>query len=92
MKCVDFGSQVEISSDFKEVGPAHILRVSVVCLHAGDISTNFAYNLLTFIILYNNLIPISLLVTLEVVKFTQALFINWVWSPYVYVQYKGSTL
>ncbi|XP_072306929.1 phospholipid-transporting ATPase IB isoform X2 [Eucyclogobius newberryi] len=44
---------------------------------AGDISTNFAYNLLTFIILYNNLIPISLLVTLEVVKFTQALFINW---------------
>lgn len=45
---------------------------------SGDISTNFAYNLLTFIILYNNLIPISLLVTLEVVKFTQALFINWV--------------
>nr|XP_046148728.1 phospholipid-transporting ATPase IB isoform X3 [Oncorhynchus gorbuscha] len=44
---------------------------------AGDISTNFWYNLLTFIILYNNLIPISLLVTLEVVKFTQALFINW---------------
>nr|XP_061821969.1 phospholipid-transporting ATPase IB-like isoform X2 [Nerophis lumbriciformis] len=43
----------------------------------GDISANFAYNLLTFIILYNNLIPISLLVTLEVVKFTQALFINW---------------
>lgn len=48
------------------------------CYCAGDISTNFAYNLLTFIILYNNLIPISLLVTLEVVKFTQALFINWV--------------
>lgn len=47
-------------------------------IFAGDISTNFAYNLLTFIILYNNLIPISLLVTLEVVKFTQALFINWV--------------
>ncbi|KAG7523913.1 phospholipid-transporting ATPase IB isoform X1 [Solea senegalensis] len=43
----------------------------------GDISLNFAYNLLTFIILYNNLIPISLLVTLEVVKFIQALFINW---------------
>uniref|UniRef100_A0A8D0L8A1 Phospholipid-transporting ATPase n=1 Tax=Sphenodon punctatus TaxID=8508 RepID=A0A8D0L8A1_SPHPU len=39
-------------------------------------SINFGYNLLTFIILYNNLIPISLLVTLEVVKFTQALFIN----------------
>ncbi|XP_066872810.1 phospholipid-transporting ATPase IB isoform X3 [Kogia breviceps] len=41
-------------------------------------SENFGYNLLTFIILYNNLIPISLLVTLEVVKYTQALFINWV--------------
>uniref|UniRef100_A0A6I8NDG5 Phospholipid-transporting ATPase n=1 Tax=Ornithorhynchus anatinus TaxID=9258 RepID=A0A6I8NDG5_ORNAN len=41
------------------------------------VSNNFGYNLLTFIILYNNLIPISLLVTLEVVKFTQALFINW---------------
>ncbi|XP_056417763.1 phospholipid-transporting ATPase IB isoform X7 [Hyla sarda] len=41
------------------------------------IYSNFGYNLLTFIILYNNLIPISLLVTLEVVKFIQALFINW---------------
>ncbi|XP_045149922.1 phospholipid-transporting ATPase IB [Echinops telfairi] len=40
-------------------------------------SDNFGYNLLTFIILYNNLIPISLLVTLEVVKYTQALFMNW---------------
>uniref|UniRef100_A0A1B6DN12 Phospholipid-transporting ATPase n=1 Tax=Clastoptera arizonana TaxID=38151 RepID=A0A1B6DN12_9HEMI len=37
---------------------------------------NFAYNLLTFIILYNNLIPISLQVTLEVVRFVQAIFIN----------------
>ncbi|XP_048702055.1 phospholipid-transporting ATPase IB isoform X3 [Caretta caretta] len=42
-----------------------------------ELYVNFGYNLLTFIILYNNLIPISLLVTLEVVKFTQALFINW---------------
>lgn len=39
--------------------------------------TNFFFNLLTFIILYNNLIPISLLVTLEFVKFFQAYFINW---------------
>lgn len=29
------------------------------------------YNLLTFIILFNNLIPISLQVTLEVVRFIQ---------------------
>lgn len=35
------------------------------------------FNFLTFIILFNNLIPISLLVTLEVVKFQQAIFINW---------------
>ena len=32
--------------------------------------------LLTFIILYNNLVPISLLVTLELVKAIQAVFIN----------------
>lgn len=47
-------------------------------LSTDTTSDNFGYNLLTFIILYNNLIPISLLVTLEVVKYTQALFINWV--------------
>lgn len=52
----------------------HILWFS----SADATSDNFGYNLLTFIILYNNLIPISLLVTLEVVKYTQALFINWV--------------
>ncbi|XP_011297606.1 probable phospholipid-transporting ATPase IA isoform X1 [Fopius arisanus] len=39
-------------------------------------SKNFAFNLLTFIILFNNLIPISLQVTLEVVRFIQATFIN----------------
>ncbi|CAH1777147.1 unnamed protein product, partial [Owenia fusiformis] len=39
--------------------------------------TNFGYNFLTFIILYNNLIPISLQVSLEVVRFIQAIFINW---------------
>lgn len=37
---------------------------------------NFGYNLLTFIILYNNLVPISLQVTLEIVRFIQAIFIN----------------
>ncbi|XP_026462276.1 phospholipid-transporting ATPase IA-like isoform X1 [Ctenocephalides felis] len=39
-------------------------------------TVNLGYNLLTFIILYNNLIPISLQVTLEVVRFMQAIFIN----------------
>lgn len=42
----------------------------------GEASKNFGYNLLTFIILYNNLIPISLQVTLELVRFVQAMFIN----------------
>uniref|UniRef100_A0A4W3HRR3 Phospholipid-transporting ATPase n=1 Tax=Callorhinchus milii TaxID=7868 RepID=A0A4W3HRR3_CALMI len=46
-------------------------------MNLTDNLANFGYNLLTFIILYNNLIPISLLVTLEVVKFIQALYINW---------------
>ncbi|KAI0314556.1 calcium transporting ATPase [Amylostereum chailletii] len=36
----------------------------------------FIEDILTFIILYNNLIPISLIVTMEVVKFQQAQLIN----------------
>ncbi|KAK0152284.1 Phospholipid-transporting ATPase IA [Merluccius polli] len=40
-------------------------------------AANFGLNFLTFIILFNNLIPISLLVTLELIKFIQAYFINW---------------
>ena len=42
----------------------------------NDLRDNFFFNFLTFIILYNNLIPISLLVTLEFVKLIQAYFIN----------------
>ncbi|XP_055378275.1 probable phospholipid-transporting ATPase IA isoform X3 [Condylostylus longicornis] len=45
-------------------------------LDVDVLSKNFGYNLLTFIILYNNLIPISLQVTLELVRFLQAIFIN----------------
>lgn len=40
------------------------------------ISENFAWDALTFFILYNNLIPISLQVTLEFVRFFQAYYIN----------------
>lgn len=39
---------------------------------AGD----FFYNILTFLILFNNLIPISLIVTMEIVKFQQSSLIN----------------
>ncbi|KAF9183871.1 hypothetical protein BGZ51_003705 [Haplosporangium sp. Z 767] len=38
--------------------------------------SEFGLNILTFLILYNNLIPISLMVTMEVVKFWQAQLIN----------------
>ncbi|XP_027445396.1 phospholipid-transporting ATPase IB-like isoform X5 [Zalophus californianus] len=40
-------------------------------------SHSLGFDLLVFIILYHNLIPISLLVTLEIVKCVQAMFINW---------------
>ncbi|XP_053419309.1 phospholipid-transporting ATPase IB-like [Nycticebus coucang] len=40
-------------------------------------SHNLGFDILVFIILYHNLIPISLLVTLEIVKYVQAQFINW---------------
>ncbi|XP_025852372.2 phospholipid-transporting ATPase IB-like [Vulpes vulpes] len=40
-------------------------------------SHSLGFDLLVFIILYHNLIPISLLVTLEIVKYVQAMFINW---------------
>lgn len=42
----------------------------------SQVPTNFFLIMLTFFILYNNLIPISLQVTLEVVRFLQAHFIN----------------
>ena len=46
-------------------------------VQGDDERGNFFFNFLTFVILYNNLIPISLQVTLEFVKFIQAYFINW---------------
>ncbi|XP_067949356.1 phospholipid-transporting ATPase IB-like [Watersipora subatra] len=42
-----------------------------------SVSYSFTLQFLTYIILYNNLIPISLQVTLEFVKFVQAFYINW---------------
>ncbi|XP_049864853.1 probable phospholipid-transporting ATPase IA isoform X2 [Pectinophora gossypiella] len=39
-------------------------------------NTHFGFNFLTFLILYNNLIPISLQVTAEIVRFFQAKFIS----------------
>ncbi|VVC91182.1 unnamed protein product [Leptidea sinapis] len=42
----------------------------------GAQNANFGFNFLTFLILYNNLIPISLQVTAEIVRFFQAKFIS----------------
>jgi len=39
---------------------------------------HIGYTFLTFFILFNNLIPISLQITVDFVKFIQAYFINWV--------------
>ncbi|CAF3403244.1 unnamed protein product [Rotaria socialis] len=38
---------------------------------------SIGYTFLTFFILFNNLIPISLQITVDLVKFIQAYFINW---------------
>jgi len=40
-------------------------------------NSSFGWQFITFFILYNNLIPISLQVSLEIVKFLQAHYINW---------------
>ncbi|CAF3363194.1 unnamed protein product [Rotaria sp. Silwood1] len=44
---------------------------------ARTVPNNFGYTFLTFFILFNNLIPISLQITVDLVKFIQAYFINW---------------
>ena len=36
----------------------------------------------TWILIFTNFVPISLLVTLEVVKFGQAIFMTWEWRLY----------
>ena len=47
-------------------------------------STNWGLLMLkttgTWILIFTNFVPISLLVTLEVVKFWQAIFISWDWT------------
>ena len=44
---------------------------------SNSVVDNFGWQLVTFFILYNNLIPISLQVTLELVKIFQSAYINW---------------
>ena len=49
----------------------------VVTYTTADKVKTFFGQMLTFVILYNNLIPISLLVTVEIVRFIQVYFISW---------------
>jgi magnesium-transporting ATPase (P-type) len=46
--------------------------------YLDTVTNHFGYTFLTFFILFNNLIPISLQITIDLVKFIQAYFINWV--------------
>ncbi|KAJ1968558.1 aminophospholipid translocase, partial [Dispira parvispora] len=62
------GNAILEMRDFDDLWYLHLVK--------SDIWKNFGLNILTFIILYNNLIPISLIVTMEVVKFQQSLLIN----------------
>lgn len=61
------GSQVYIGS-----APAYLMPQ----LDARSGARQFVESVLTFIILYNSLIPISLIVSMDVVKFQQAVLIN----------------
>jgi phospholipid-transporting ATPase len=51
-------------------------RSSISISSTSALSYSIPADILTFIILYNNLIPISLIITMEVVKFQQAQLIN----------------
>ncbi|KAJ6647684.1 Phospholipid-transporting ATPase IA [Pseudolycoriella hygida] len=65
-----------VSAIFNEIWTRKHYKIDWYLGITNLLSKNFGYNLLTFIILYNNLIPISLQVTLELVRFLQAIFIN----------------
>lgn len=61
-----------IASEFWNSGNEFLLFIP----WADGVPVNFFFNFLTFTILYNNLIPISLQVALEVVRYVQASYIN----------------
>ncbi|KAJ3414832.1 hypothetical protein HDV05_005989 [Chytridiales sp. JEL 0842] len=51
-------------------------ETNIIKLKVADAPTNFFSNILTFMILFNNLIPLSLIVTMEFVKFFLGSLIN----------------
>ncbi|KNE63375.1 phospholipid-translocating P-type ATPase, flippase [Allomyces macrogynus ATCC 38327] len=52
------------------------LPVDAATTRSGNAGTTWLSTFFTFVILYNTMIPISLYVTLEIVKLAQAMFIN----------------
>jgi phospholipid-transporting ATPase len=73
-RCVSlFNNELSLIVVFTSQG---IYRGYVGRYHTCVTSAYLNTDILTFIILYNNLIPISLIVTMEVVKFQQAQLIN----------------
>ncbi|KAJ3327112.1 hypothetical protein HDU76_012352 [Blyttiomyces sp. JEL0837] len=51
-------------------------ETEVIMLDPAVVGANFFWNILTFMILFNNLIPLSLIVTMEFVKFSLGSLIN----------------
>ncbi|KAI8090920.1 uncharacterized protein B0P05DRAFT_463626 [Gilbertella persicaria] len=49
---------------------------SYMLLPSSELASEFGYNILTFMILFNSFIPISLMVTMEIVKYIQASMID----------------
>ncbi|XP_050679810.1 probable phospholipid-transporting ATPase IA isoform X2 [Leptidea sinapis] len=65
-----------LSAAFNELWLARRTTTDWYIALNGAQNANFGFNFLTFLILYNNLIPISLQVTAEIVRFFQAKFIS----------------
>ena len=62
----------------RRVKPPNATTFSYHQYRSISVAKDIVLSFLTFFILYNNLIPISLQITVDLVKFIQALFINWV--------------
>ncbi|CEJ03973.1 Putative Phospholipid-translocating ATPase [Rhizopus microsporus] len=55
---------------------AMLVTMSVLCSIGNYVTSEVGYNILTFMILFNSFIPISLMVTMEIVKYIQSTMID----------------
>ncbi|KAH6565483.1 hypothetical protein BASA62_007225 [Batrachochytrium salamandrivorans] len=51
-------------------------ELEIIRMNRNNASTDFGWNILTYLILFNNLIPLSLIVTMEFVKYSLGTLIN----------------